>query len=112
MLWSAKTDEFRAAAASKWRHGPKASLREPPCPPATPPPSELTSDTERSRALYCELFGWTAEQPAEGFGGYFNARKAVEAANGHGGRAPRGCRRPDRCSVQARRCERGHAGAE
>jgi predicted enzyme related to lactoylglutathione lyase len=77
----------------------------------------MTSDTERSRAFYCELFGWTAEQPAEEFGGYFNftrngvrvagcvasrpgsdipdlwsvylatddARKAVEAASGHGG---------------------------
>lgn len=31
----------------------------------------MTSDTERSRAFYCELFGWTAEQPAEEFGGYF-----------------------------------------
>ncbi|HZE00817.1 MAG TPA: hypothetical protein VE155_03480 [Pseudonocardiaceae bacterium] len=28
----------------------------------------MTSDTERSRAFYCELFGWTAEQPAEVFG--------------------------------------------
>lgn len=32
----------------------------------------VTSDTERSRAFYCELFGWTAKQPAEEFGGYFN----------------------------------------
>jgi uncharacterized protein len=35
----------------------------------------MTSDTERSRAFYCELFGWTAEEPAEQFGGYFNFRK-------------------------------------
>ncbi len=34
-----------------------------------------TSDTERSRAFYCELFGWTAEEPAEEFGGYFNFSK-------------------------------------
>lgn len=34
-----------------------------------------TSDTERSRAFYCQLFGWTAEQPAEEFGGYFNFTK-------------------------------------
>jgi uncharacterized protein len=27
-------------------------------------------DTERSRAFYCQLFGWTAEEPAEEFGGY------------------------------------------
>ncbi|MBA2473487.1 MAG: VOC family protein [Pseudonocardiales bacterium] len=32
----------------------------------------MTSDTERSRAFYCQLFGWAAEQPAEEFGGYFN----------------------------------------
>ncbi|MDQ4009867.1 MAG: VOC family protein [Actinomycetota bacterium] len=34
-----------------------------------------TSDTERSRAFYCQLFGWTAEEPAEEFGGYFNFTK-------------------------------------
>lgn len=35
----------------------------------------MTSDTERSRAFYCELFGWTAEEPAEEFGGYFSFAK-------------------------------------
>ncbi len=35
----------------------------------------MTSDTERSRAFYCQLFGWTAEEPAEEFGGYFNFAK-------------------------------------
>jgi hypothetical protein len=35
----------------------------------------MTSDTERSRAFYCQLFGWTAEQPASEFGGYFNFTK-------------------------------------
>jgi predicted enzyme related to lactoylglutathione lyase len=35
----------------------------------------MSSDTERSRALYCQLFGWTAEEPAEEFGGYFNFSK-------------------------------------
>ena len=35
----------------------------------------MTSDTERSRAFYSELFGWTAEEPAEEFGGYFNFAK-------------------------------------
>lgn len=34
-----------------------------------------TSDTERSRAFYCQLFGWAAEEPAEEFGGYFNFTK-------------------------------------
>ena len=35
----------------------------------------MTSDTERSEAFYCELFGWTAEAPAEEFGGYFSFTK-------------------------------------
>src|SRR5215210_2297887 len=35
----------------------------------------MTSDTERSRAFYCELFGWTADEPDEEFGGYFTFRK-------------------------------------
>jgi predicted enzyme related to lactoylglutathione lyase len=35
----------------------------------------MTSDTERSRVFYRELFGWTAEEPAEEFGGYFNFAK-------------------------------------
>lgn len=35
----------------------------------------MTSDTERSRAFYGELFGWTAEAPAEEFGGYFSFTK-------------------------------------
>lgn len=35
----------------------------------------MTSDTERSRAFYCQLFGWTAEEPAEQFGGYVNFTK-------------------------------------
>ncbi|MGH3766768.1 MAG: VOC family protein [Pseudonocardiaceae bacterium] len=35
----------------------------------------MTSDTERSRAFYGKLFGWTAEEPAAEFGGYFNFTK-------------------------------------
>ncbi len=31
-----------------------------------------TSDAERSRAFYTQLFGWTAEEPNQDFGGYFN----------------------------------------
>lgn len=35
----------------------------------------MTSDPQRSRAFYCELFGWTAEEPTEEFGGYFSYLK-------------------------------------
>jgi predicted enzyme related to lactoylglutathione lyase len=35
----------------------------------------MTSDADKSRAFYGQLFGWTAEEPAEEFGGYFNFRK-------------------------------------
>lgn len=35
----------------------------------------MTSDTDRSRAFYSQLFGWTAEEPAEEFGGYFSFSK-------------------------------------
>jgi predicted enzyme related to lactoylglutathione lyase len=35
----------------------------------------MTSDTARSRDFYCALFGWTAEEPAPEFGGYFNFQK-------------------------------------
>jgi predicted enzyme related to lactoylglutathione lyase len=35
----------------------------------------MTSDTERSRAFYGQLFGWTAEEPSEEFGGYFSFAK-------------------------------------
>lgn len=35
----------------------------------------MTSDTARSREFYCQLFGWTAEEPAEQFGGYFSFLK-------------------------------------
>jgi predicted enzyme related to lactoylglutathione lyase len=35
----------------------------------------MTSDTERSREFYGQLFGWTADEPAEEFGGYVNFKK-------------------------------------
>src|SRR3954470_7362838 len=35
----------------------------------------MTSDPEASRAFYGGLFGWTAEEPNEQLGGYFNFRK-------------------------------------
>ena len=34
-----------------------------------------TSDAGRTRAFYCELFGWTADEPVEELGGYFNFKK-------------------------------------
>ncbi len=43
----------------------------------------MTSDTERSREFYCQLFGWSAEDPAEEFGGYFSFTKdGVRVAGG------------------------------
>src|SRR5438309_3631709 len=35
----------------------------------------MTSNTAGSRAFYSQLFGWTAGEPAEEFGGYFNFSK-------------------------------------
>lgn len=35
----------------------------------------MTSDTAGSREFYGQLFGWTAEEPNEDFGGYFNFTK-------------------------------------
>ncbi len=35
----------------------------------------FTSDTNRARSFYGELFGWTAEQAGEEFGGYINFSK-------------------------------------
>lgn len=35
----------------------------------------MTSDTQRSREFYTELFGWAAEDPNAAFGGYFNFTK-------------------------------------
>jgi predicted enzyme related to lactoylglutathione lyase len=32
----------------------------------------MTSDTDRARSFYCDLFGWTAEEPNAEYGGYFN----------------------------------------
>jgi predicted enzyme related to lactoylglutathione lyase len=43
----------------------------------------MTSDIERSRSFYGELFGWTSEEPNEQFGGYFNFEKdGVRVAGG------------------------------
>ena len=34
-----------------------------------------STDAERARAFYCDLFGWTADEPNPEFGGYFSFRK-------------------------------------
>jgi uncharacterized protein len=36
----------------------------------------MTSDTQRSRDFYGAVLGWTAEEPQEEHGGYFNFRKS------------------------------------
>lgn len=43
----------------------------------------MSSDLPRARSFYCELFGWTAEEPDEQFGGYFSfLRDGVRVAGG------------------------------
>lgn len=37
-----------------------------------------TSDTDRARDFYCQVFGWEAEEPAPEFGGYFNFTRQGE----------------------------------
>ena len=44
-----------------------------------------TSDVDRSRAFYSELFGWEAQEPSPEFGGYFMfTRDGVPVAGGMG----------------------------
>ena len=44
-----------------------------------------TTDTDRCRAFYGELFGWVAEDPVQEFGGYINFNKdGVRVAGVHG----------------------------
>ncbi|MEO6318043.1 MAG: VOC family protein [Acidimicrobiales bacterium] len=42
----------------------------------------MSSDTDKSRAFYGELFGWTAEAPNEEFGGYANFSKGDDRVAG------------------------------
>lgn len=42
----------------------------------------FTSDRDASRKFYGELFGWTAEEPNEEFGGYINLQKDGERIAG------------------------------
>lgn len=47
-----------------------------------------TSDPQRAREFYTALFGWTAEEPEEQFGGYCNFRKEGLRIAGCMGRMP------------------------
>jgi predicted enzyme related to lactoylglutathione lyase len=48
-----------------------------------------TSDVDGSRAFYCELFGWEAQDPSPEFGGYFMfSRNGVPVAGGMGDMGP------------------------
>jgi predicted enzyme related to lactoylglutathione lyase len=43
----------------------------------------FTSDPDRSRAFYSEIFGWTSESAGEEYGGYFNfAKDGIAVAGG------------------------------
>jgi predicted enzyme related to lactoylglutathione lyase len=77
------TDEFDEPGPSNGRYLiPPPTLTEEPAMPTrdTAPAGApcwvdlMTSDTDRSRAFYGQLFGWTADEPNEDFGGYFNFR--------------------------------------
>jgi predicted enzyme related to lactoylglutathione lyase len=57
----------------------------------------FTSDVERSRAFYGELFGWTSEDPKAEFGGYFNS--FVDGVMVAGGMQNDGASGPDRWNV-------------
>jgi predicted enzyme related to lactoylglutathione lyase len=41
-----------------------------------------SSDTDRATEFYSQLFGWTAEPPQEGFGGYFTFTKEEKHVGG------------------------------
>lgn len=58
----------------------------------------FSSDITRSRDFYTRLFGWTAEEPAEEFGGYFNFRRNGVRIAGCMGNQP-GSGSPDVWSV-------------
>lgn len=48
----------------------------------------LTSDPDRSRAFYAEVFGWTSEESGEEFGGYINFSKDGHRIAGCMGKDP------------------------
>ena len=58
----------------------------------------LTSDPERSRDFYGQVFGWTSTEPQEQFGGYFNFSKDGVLVAGGMPKQP-GMEAPDTWSV-------------
>ena len=42
----------------------------------------FTSDPEKSRIFYSELFGWTVEDPGPDYGGYVNFHEGRRARRG------------------------------
>src|SRR5438552_7262514 len=70
-------DEFVADLSSKGGDSRSHIEKEPPMPKRDAAPvgapcwvDLFTSDTNKSRTFYGELFGWTAEEAGEEFGGY------------------------------------------
>jgi hypothetical protein len=59
----------------------------------------MTSDPDRSRAFYGELFGWTSEQGGEEYGGYINFFKDGLQVAGCMGKTPEMGDVPDAWSV-------------
>lgn len=58
----------------------------------------MTSDPDRSREFYTQLFGWTADEPQAEFGGYWQFRRDGVAVGG-GMRTMAGAGSPDVWSV-------------
>jgi predicted enzyme related to lactoylglutathione lyase len=59
----------------------------------------LSSDTDRSREFYGALFGWTAEQGGEEYGGYINFFRNGAQTAGMMGRSPEMSDAPDGWTV-------------
>ncbi|MGH9191805.1 MAG: VOC family protein [Acidimicrobiales bacterium] len=93
------------------------SPEEPPMPTREPAPvgapcwiELFTSDVDKGRAFYSELFGWTSDEPAEELGGYFTFYKdGVRVAGGMHNDGQSGT--PDTWSVYLA-CEDAKATAE
>src|SRR5215211_1044356 len=78
-----------APARPTSNHAPTTGNKESPMtirdhvPPGAPCWIDLmSSDVEKSKAFYGELFGWTADEPNAEFGGYTNLRKDGEQVAG------------------------------
>ena len=45
-----------------------------------------SSDTAKATEFYGTVFGWVAQSPQEGFGGYFTSRRTASTSRLHGQR--------------------------